>query len=209
LWLAALVGVGSPALGADFGGALSLAIGCLTAASLLRSLRTGRRVPTAFVLIGLACVALLAVGLIALDLSRPPIQRTHVGELAARALDGGWGDVLRVAAGKALLNVQMVLTPYFLGGLAAVAPILAVCYHRLGGRIRSLFQQRPYLRAGLVATQLGAVAAMLLNDTGVIAWALATAGCLLVLLEALLTESPISNYQLPMETAQKQLAGDR
>ena len=115
-------------------------------------------------------------------------MRTHVGELATRALDGGWGAVVRIAIGKALLNVQMVVTPYFLGGLVAVAPVLAVCYHRLGGRIRAVFRQRPYLRAGLLATQIGAVAAMLLNDTGVIAWALATAGCLLVLLEALLTE---------------------
>lgn len=174
--LAALVGVGAPAFGADFGGALSLLFAFLVAVARVWSLATGRKVRPQAIAAGLVLIAAAAAALVALDMARPAGARTHVGELAARALHDGGGAVLEIAGRKAMLNVRMACTVYFLGGLAAVTPVLYVWYHRLGREAGNVLAEHPLLRAGVLSALAGSLAALVLNDTGVIAGALG-AGC--------------------------------
>lgn len=187
LWGATLAGVAAPALGADFGGAvtftlafgISAAVFAAPGADLKRRLRR---------LAGAAALAAAAAGvLILLDTLRPAGSRTHVGELAARAIRGEWWPVFDMVARKLALNVQTALSPYTLGGLAAAAPLLWLCYHRLGRGAMALLAARPRFRAGLLSVLAGGVAGLLLNDTGVVTWAMATGCALLAFLDALLT----------------------
>ncbi|HTE21330.1 MAG TPA: hypothetical protein VK689_23445, partial [Armatimonadota bacterium] len=131
-------------------------------------------------LAGALLVTAIAGAFVALDLARAPGTRTHVGELAARALEGGWGRVAEIVTRKGWTNVEMALSPYFIGGLAAVTPLLWLWYHKLGEEAWGVLRARPLLKAAVFSAGAGAVAALLFNDTGVVAWAIAT-GCALFL----------------------------
>jgi hypothetical protein len=176
LWIVSLVGVGTPSLGADFGGAVSFTVAFLIAGTALWALETGRKPRARIILVGLVIVAGVAAAFIALDLMRPPGSRTHVGELAARALGGGIWPVIEIAGRKAWANVQMATSAYFLGGLAAVTPLFYIWYHRLGAEAWSALSSSPALKWGIFSAFAGGLAVLALNDTGVVAWAMVT-GC--------------------------------
>ena len=185
LWPVTFAAVAAPALGADFGGALSLGIAYAAGAWLA----SGRRLRPPQVLAGGLLLMLLALGVVALDLMRPAGARSHVGELAAQVLRGDTGRIADVVGRKLLMNVRMVLTPYSLVGLAAVAALGGICYHRVASRVRDSLASRPLLRAGSGAALLGAAAAFAFNDSGIVAGALA-AGCVLLMwLDVLLSDA--------------------
>ena len=188
-WPLTLFAVGSPGHGADFGGALALAIGFLAAGVRLRALATGKPVRPAYILAGACVVAAVGAGLVILDLARPPEARSHLGELAARFLSDGLAPVAQVAGRKALLNVQMAVSPYFVGGILAAAPLAWLWYHRLGRFAMAALDERPLMKAGLSSTLAGGLAALVLNDTGVVALVLAVGCALFLWLDLLLAES--------------------
>ncbi len=184
LWLAVLIAAGHPAMGADFGGALSLALTFLLAGFLL----AGRRIKLREVSLAVGIAGLVAVALVGVDLMRPPGARTHVGDLAARALSGGGAAVGEMLFRKALLNLEMARTPYFLIGVGIVAPLFGFCYSRLSPLSVNALRHRPLAWAGIRSVLLGGIITMLLNDTGVIAWALACGAALLWWLDLMLLE---------------------
>jgi hypothetical protein len=192
LWTLALVGVAAPALGADFGGGLSFAITFLAAGCLAARFRPR---PWQVALGGLLVLG-VAGALVAADLARPPGSRTHVGELAAKALEHGGGVVLEVAARKVKMNVRMALTPYFLGGIAAVTPLLFLWVQKLGRTAAQTLAGRSLLRGGALCTFVGGLATLVLNDSGVVAWALAT-GCGLFFLLDLLLDPSLASRTVP------------
>jgi hypothetical protein len=194
LWPACLVGAADPGMGADFGGALALAAAYLFAAGLAAHRAYGWTPQRSHWLgagLALLMVALLLVGL---DLVRPPAARTHLGALAAAVLEAGptagAALVAEVMGRKAALNLSMLATPYFLGGVAAVAVVYRVWYHRRAAEAWVLLDRRPALQVAILASAAGGVAALLLNDTGVVSWALATGCGLLTWCDALLTDPP-------------------
>ena len=185
LWPATFLAVAAPGLGADFGGALSLGLAYAAGAWLA----SGRRLRVPQLAVGALLLLGLALVVVAVDLLRPAGARSHVGELAAQVLRGDTGRVAEVVGRKLLMNVRMLLTPYSLVGLAAVAALGGICYHRLASRVRNSLACRPLLRAGSGAALLGAAAAFALNDSGIVAGALA-AGCVLLMwLDALLDDA--------------------
>lgn len=186
LWPLTLFVVAAPGLGADFGGAIALAVAYGAGAWL----GTGRRLDARQVLPGLLLIVIVVVGVVAMDLMRVPGSRSHVGELAAQVLEGGGGRLWEVLGRKAGMNLRMATTPYSLAGLAAVAVLGAICYHLLAASVRRVVASRPLLRLGSSATLLGAVVAATLNDSGIVAGGLA-AGCVLLLwLDVMLQDRP-------------------
>jgi hypothetical protein len=115
-----------------------------------------------------------------------------VGELAAHAVEHGPGVVLEIIFRKLAMNGRMALTPYFLGFMAVVAPLLAICYHKLGRGTGDLFRSRPLLCNAALTALAGGTAALLLNDSGVVAWAFAVGCALMVWLDLLLDTSSAS-----------------
>ncbi|MFN3653485.1 MAG: hypothetical protein ACK47B_28230 [Armatimonadota bacterium] len=176
LWLVVLAAVAAPGFGADFGGALSFA----ATAVLAFFLGSGRGLKPRNLLVAAGVAAAAAAVVVLWDLSRPPDLRTHVGDLFAGALRGELGPLREMVRRKVELNLTMALSPFFLGSLAAVTPLLWLWYSKHGREAWAVLSERPLLRAAVVSSALGGVITLLLNDTGVIAWALAT-GCALYL----------------------------
>ncbi|WP_346623508.1 hypothetical protein [Blastococcus montanus] len=181
----AVVVIGAPPLGRDFGGVLAALPGFLLLAMLLAHVRV-----TVVRLVAILAAAVLAVGTVAvLDWLRPAGERTHLGRFVEQVLSG---EAWTVVSRKAAANLGILLgSP--LAWMLPVALVAAVWLLRPGGPLRGA---RPragtarrgpagltpadaaVLRATLLAVALSLTIGAAVNDSGV---ALpATAAALLV-----------------------------
>ncbi|MGY1826108.1 hypothetical protein ACI794_07035 [Blastococcus sp. SYSU DS0541] len=183
--LLAVVVIGAPPLGRDFGGVLAALPGFLLLAMLLARVRV-----TVVRMAGVLAAAVVAVSTVAvLDWLRPPAERTHLGRFVEQVLSG---EALTVVSRKAQANLGILLgSP--LAWMLPVALVAAVWLLRPGGPLRSVaaVPGRPpsgpaglppadaaVLRAALVSIALSLTIGAAVNDSGV---ALpATAAALLV-----------------------------
>ncbi len=169
-WLAAAAVVlavvvvvdGHPALGTDVGGVLALVPAALVVVMLL----AGTRVRLGHTLAMAAATVAVVAGFAAVDLARPPSERTHVGRFAAQVLDGGDG-VAMVIERKIEANLSLLFSSVW----SLVIPVaLAFFVFLVRGRrgiLGRLEADVPGLRACLVAALVLAVLGGALNDSGV------------------------------------------
>jgi len=163
---------GLPSVGADFGGVPAAVAGFAVAALALRPGRLRLR----WVLLSLAAALVVLGGFVALDLSRPPGSRTHVGTFAADLLsgstDGVVGRKVAAAAGPLLFRIGNAGASAFawfgVGVVLVVAVVLVrprlIRHTALGRLLRS---EWPQLHAVLVGAVVLGVLGGLLNDSGV------------------------------------------
>ncbi|HEV2068995.1 MAG TPA: hypothetical protein VGR26_04295 [Acidimicrobiales bacterium] len=157
-----VVADGHPALGADVGGVLTLVPAGLVVLLLLR----GRQVRWGHVVaIAGAAVAAMA-GFAALDLARPPEERTHVGRFADQVLDGGAG-VGTVLARKLDANLSLLFSSVWALIIPVALVFLAFLVRRGPSVVRQLEAALPGMRALLVGSLVLAVLGGGLNDSGV------------------------------------------
>jgi hypothetical protein len=177
---------GAPALGADFGGVLTLVPAfAVLALSVARAPITPLRVAVA----GLAGVVVVgALGV--LDFLRPADDRSHFGRFVGEVVDGqGIGVVRR----KLLTNVDLLLAgPHTVAALVA-SVVLAVVVLRPPRSLAAAYAAIPALRPALVAVLvLGAVGAVT-NDSSVAIPAVAGAVALPAVLAACLLAGRAGN----------------
>ena len=151
---------GLPALGADFGGLLTLVPTFGVLALLLAGARITLGRVIAVVVAGIAAVGLIAV----LDYLRPPTARSHFGRFVASLLDGdGWEAVRR----KILTSLDLLLA----GPLQVIALIgavlVAVAVFRPPASLRAAYRDQPWLRPGLIGTVLLSAFGFATNDSGI------------------------------------------
>jgi len=163
LGLALLVGLGS--VGANFGVAMSAAV----AAAAFAYYSAGRR--RGLVTAGMACLV-LGVGavLLAADLHR---ESSHIGRLAALVGAGATGELTATAGRKLAMNWKLVRFSdwfYVLVGALAVAGGPALLRPAAWA---GFAQARPGLARATRVLLVTAAAAFLLNDSGLLAAALA------------------------------------
>ena len=174
--------VGAPTLGANWGGALTAAAGLGAVALVLAS---GR--PRRWHLLALLG-AMLAVGtvLVLLDLGRAPAQQTHIGRTAALLGQSGWHSLLAVIQRKAAMSWRLLFYSRWSWFLIVVVILVGRLVLR-PRRFAAAFRAWPGTQAALTGGLVTAVAACLLNDSGVVAGAtslMITAPGLLFLLVA-------------------------
>lgn len=157
-----VVADGHPALGADVGGVLTLVPAALLVLLLLR----GRRVRWGH-LVAIAGAAVVAMaGFAALDLARPPEERTHVGRFAAQVLEGGPG-VGTVLERKLDANLSLLFSSVWALIIPVALVFLAFLVRRGPSVVRQLEGALPGMRALLVGALVLAVLGGGLNDSGV------------------------------------------
>lgn len=163
----------APSLGANAGGALSAAVAfgvagahCF-AGERWRELRLGR---------GAALLsALLALGLGALwllnsaDSPAAFARESHVGR-AFHALHAGHFDQIgQLIERKLRMNVHLLRASAWSKVLITSLFVMAVLVLRPRGRLRLWQHKYPYWMYGFSANMIGAIAALLLNDSGIVA----------------------------------------
>ncbi|EXG81398.1 hypothetical protein [Cryptosporangium arvum] len=151
---------GSPGLGTDFGGILTLvpAFGVLTLLVAGRKVTTGKA--AAVLGGGAALVAMLAIA----DYLRPEEDRTHFGRFVATVLDG---NGLATVDRKIRANLDLL----FAGPHTVVAALLlvvaAVAVFRPPAGLRVAYRAHPGLRTGLQVVVVLGLLGFAVNDSGI------------------------------------------
>jgi hypothetical protein len=186
----------APALGDDFGGALSL----VPAAAVLIALVAGVRLSVWRVLAVAGLTVVVAVGLALGDYSRPASRQTHVGRFAGQVLHGGAGTVLRRKADATLgtfgFNAATVLI--------VVTALLAWWFReRWPGALRRV----PGLGTGVTAAGIAAVVGTVLNDAGTVVAAMVITVVAPVCIGALDPASGLPGRRSPLPPSPDPTAG--
>ncbi|MGH9268561.1 MAG: hypothetical protein ACRD0D_10340, partial [Acidimicrobiales bacterium] len=152
---------GHPLLGADVGGTLAMVP---AAAVLAYGIFGQRRMRLAHLpllaLGGLALAGLFA----AIDLSRPPQSRSHLGDFLVTVAADPEGALVLLRRKAGLVLSPRLSSPWFLAVPTAAAVLVTL--HRRSEPWRQLLARRRGLRSGLKALIVAAVAGSLLNDSG-------------------------------------------
>lgn len=166
LWLAfAAFVIGAPYWGANWGGGVSAAFAFAVAYAGIRAGRPRLRhwaaaLGPAVALGGLA---------VALDIVTGARALTHVGDSARLVGAGGVPAALSLIARKAHGNLRiMALVPYTWGTLALCAGATWLLL-KPSARLRPAFAASPAVWGGLAGGTAGALAAVIVNDSGIVA----------------------------------------
>lgn len=155
-----LVFDGLPSIGSDVGGVLASG----PAFAVVLFLLAGARLDVRRVLaIGVGTLAVLGL-FAALDLSRPPEQRTHLGRFVESTFGGGGGTIL---TRKLQSNVSILTSSVWTWLVPAGLAFLIFLTWRSRGLLQRLQDRVPGLRAFLVGGLIVAVLGLAVNDSGV------------------------------------------
>ncbi|NEW07051.1 hypothetical protein GK047_13650 [Paenibacillus sp. SYP-B3998] len=172
-FLLVTVCLAAPSLGANAGGALSAVVAfgvagvrCF-AGERWRELRFSR---------GAALLALLlALGLLALwllnsaDSPAAAARESHVGRAFHALREGRFDQIGHLIVRKLRMNVHLIRASVWSKVLITSLFVMAVLVLRPRGRLRLWQHKYPYWMYGFSANMIGAIAALLLNDSGIVA----------------------------------------
>ncbi|MZQ83752.1 hypothetical protein GQF01_16705 [Paenibacillus sp. 5J-6] len=163
----------APSLGANAGGALSAAVAfgvagvqCF-AGERWRELRLGRA--------SALLAALLALGVGALwllnsaDSPAAFARESHVGRAFHALRAGQFDQIGHLIVRKLRMNVHLLRASVWSKVLITSLFVMAVLVLRPRGRLRVWQHKNPYWMYGFSANMIGAIAALLLNDSGIVA----------------------------------------
>jgi len=154
---------GAPFWGSDVGGILSMVPAFGVTAVLLLGWRVRWRT-VGWCLVGLVVVLGAAT---ALDMSRPPERRTHLGRLVERVEDRGVGDFLVIVQRKLGDNLGSLRSSVW-GFLLPIALVLALwLVLRARHRLDALVAAVPEVRIAGVGLAIVALLGWALNDSGI------------------------------------------
>lgn len=160
LLLALAVLIGHPSLGANFGGGLSAAVTAVALAALALGRKAGRVLFWA-VPLGIAAVVLP----VAIDLMRGGESQSHVGRAAAAVGAGGFSEAWYIITRKLQMNHSLLRYSPWSRLLLAAGIACALLLRRHASRLRA---ENPLVWKALLAVLVGAVGALVFNDSGVL-----------------------------------------
>jgi hypothetical protein len=163
LLVAVVIVDGSPFWGSDVGGILSMVPAFGVTAVLMLGWRIRWRT------VGWCVVALViaVAGFTALDMSRAPEQRTHLGRLVERIQERGFGDFVVVIQRKLADNLGS-LTHSIWGVMLLITLIFAIwLVRRAPDRLTTLRTAIPEARSALIGFAILAFLGYALNDSGI------------------------------------------
>lgn len=155
---------GAPTLGSDVGGILALVPALLITWMLL----SGRRPSLKAFAVSVAAALLVLGVFLALDLSRPPAERTHLGRLWEDVSDRGAGVFVDTVERKIRTNLRVFRSTIWTYLVPPALAVVAVLVLRPRGRWRRLAERYPRLRAGLIGGLLLGVLGFAVNDSGIV-----------------------------------------
>jgi hypothetical protein len=138
-------------------------------------------------LIGAFSIGVVLVSLFALiDLKIAGESVSHAGRIAQTAYTLGGTGVTEIALRKMLYNIRLTFGTDALKLYVAFTPLLVLWFWRIQPKVRDMFKEDPIMLPGLKALWVGAAAAFLANDSGVVMVCVMMAMTTIILLYSLL-----------------------
>jgi len=198
LFLAMIVvtaSVGAPMLGANVGGAIAVVFGyCSALAATSKKPFDLRRIMAVIGLLA-AVIVIFAV----LDSLRGQQLESHLGRAIRAAKEGGFGGIGELASRKLAMN--WLLIRYALWSRLLAAYILSAGFALFVRLRRSAKPMPAHVRIALAGAIGGALAALVFNDSGIVAAATAFAYPWALILLAILDSEPHKGHQRNREPA--------
>ncbi len=169
LFLSACVVLGAPMWGSNFGGLLA----ALTAFTYTFFRFMGIRLRWKYVLIGGLVIIVLASCFILWDIMRPPELRSHFGQLIANIQIGGFSVFEEIVVRKLAMNYRLIKYTIWTRVLLGTLLALGILFYRPVGIFRKVLFDNPAVAIGLEGSLIGAFAALVFNDSGIVAAATA------------------------------------
>lgn len=164
LFAGAVYVVGSPSLGANFGGLISCSVGYLFMMLLVQEGRLNWRT----VLYVLLAAGLFVSAFVAADYFLGGGD-SHVTKLIARvAGEGGAPELVKVVWRKLSVNLRLIRVSFWSAIFIISLAIAFAAHYFPVDRFRRLFELNPNFRHAYVASLLGALAAFAVNDSGIV-----------------------------------------
>jgi hypothetical protein len=180
--------VAAPQWGTNVGGGISF-FSCFI---LLLLIMNGKRISIkALCTTSLLTMAALGI-LFYYDLSRPEEVQSHIGVTADLIREEGIHYIWPVIKRKLQMNWKLFHYSLWSRVLVTFLASLALLFYRPIGLLRRLFQDLPYLRAGLITGIIGTFVILLANDSGIVAAA-----------TTMIYVAPTLLYLLPLNTLRK------
>ncbi|MFN2525451.1 MAG: hypothetical protein ABR505_04205 [Actinomycetota bacterium] len=164
LFLTVVVIDGAPQFGSDVGGVLALVPGF----GLTLLLLAGRKPTWGAAVLAIGATALLLALLLAVDLARPPDERTHLARLFEDVRSGGGQILIDALERKIQTNLRVFASTIWTFLVPPALAFMGYLLLRPKGRWQLLADRHPRLRAGLVGSLIVAVLGFAVNDSGIV-----------------------------------------
>lgn len=187
-WLVPVVGVvtivtlGLGNLGANYGGTAAAVV----TFGLLWMVVSRKGFGARHVVLVFGLAIAVVVGFAVLDWAIAGASGSHAARAAGLTEKLGGGYLGSIALRKVLFNLKITFSEQGLHYALAFVPFLALWFWKVQGRAREAFKSDTQLLAGMKAVLIGAAAAFLLNDSGIIFAGIMVAITVLVLLYSFL-----------------------
>lgn len=164
-----LFAVANPMLGANMGGSITASIAFLITLLLFSGVRFTRRVVLA---VGAGVLAFLA-GLTLFDFLRSADQQSHIGRAAGLVFGGGslqgLQEAVNIIVRKVSMNWKLLKHTIWSRVFLAMLGGFALLFYLPAGRMEAFKRRSPDLFRGFVGIITGAIVALIVNDSGVVA----------------------------------------
>lgn len=167
LLLIVVVGMGT--VGSNVGGALSAGAAAVTGLVLWRGKKIDKRYAGISLVLVLAALGLLVLA----DLMRSGNAQSHIGRAILLIQEGGAGQILTIIERKAAMNLLLIQHSAWSKLLFSTVAAVAIFLFARGSDVTERFRANRFVHSGVIAAAVGSLAALLFNDSGVVAAATA------------------------------------
>lgn len=165
VYIVILYVIAAPQLGTNVGGAIAAVIAFMVAYLMMLGVRIDWRMFGAVAF----SAALTVLALILYDAGRPAGHQSHIGRTAALIASEGLNTVIGIIGRKSEMNIKLIKYTIWSRFFIASLAILALLFYRPRGVMEGIRNRCPYLFSGLVGVITGSIAALIFNDSGVVA----------------------------------------
>ncbi|MGL4913518.1 MAG: hypothetical protein ACRC3Y_13925 [Romboutsia sp.] len=168
-WLAAILSVmilitsAYPSMGANVGGAISECVAYLLFILLIFDVKLDFK---KVLLLGFAAVAVVVIFAI-LDIVTG--SGSHLGTFVQQILLNGPSVVIQTFSRKIQMNLKLAQTSVWVNILLAGIGIIAIFIFRPSKHFRDISRKYPILFKGFIASMVGCIVTLLVNDSGIVA----------------------------------------
>jgi len=161
--------LGLPSCGANLGMSLSLAV----AAAVFCLYLWRQRVGWPEVVGGAVAAVILIAAAMALDYSRHGPETSHIGRWIVAVQQEGWQAAFAVAVRKLSMNLMLLRASVWTDAAVAGLAVFGVALAARPAHMLALLRERDWLTPAIISGVVGAAAACLLNDSGIVAASIA------------------------------------